>query len=256
MPRPRSTVGIVAQNIYDDHEFFEAYSGLPRSIHGLDGAAEWPTLRGMLPEMAGLRVVDLGCGFGWFCRWAAEAGAESVLGIDLSENMLARAATDTASSISERITYQRQDLDAVALPAGAFDLAYSSLTVHYLVELERFVATVHRSLVHGGTFVFSAEHPIYTAPTAPGFVTDESGRPTWPLDGYLREGSRTTDWLAPGVVKQHRTIATYLRYLRSAGFEVTELIEWGPSDEQVAEVPEWAVEVERPPFLLIAAVRN
>jgi len=250
--RRRSTVSVVAQNIYDDDEFFAAYSGLPRSVHGLDGAAEWPTLRDMLPPIAGRRIVDLGCGFGWFCRWVAEAGARSVLGIDLSENMLARAAADTAD---ERIAYQRQDLDAVELPTAGFDLAYSSLTVHYLTDLDRFMATVHRSLVEGGSFVFSAEHPIYTAPTAPGFVMDGAGRQTWPLDGYLREGPRTTDWLAPGVVKQHRTIATYLRHLRMAGFEVTELVEWGPSAEQLADAPEWAVEVERPPFLLVAARR-
>ena len=44
--------------------------------------------------MRGLRVVDLGCGFGWFCRWAREHGAASVLGLDVSENMLtARAPT-------------------------------------------------------------------------------------------------------------------------------------------------------------------
>jgi SAM-dependent methyltransferase len=244
---------VVAQNIYDDRQFFEAYSGLPRSVHGLDGAAEWPTLRGMLPAMSGLGVVDLGCGFGWFCRWAGDAGAASVLGIDLSENMLARAVSDTAD---ERITYQRQDLDAVDLPVRAFDLAFSSLTLHYLINLDRLIASVRRSLVDGGTFVFSAEHPIYTAPTSPAFVTDEAGRRTWSLDGYLREGPRTTDWLAPGVVKQHRTIATYLRHLRSAGFEVTELVEWGPSAEQVAAVPDWAGELERPPFLLVAARRR
>ena len=38
-----------------------------------------------------------------------------------------------------------------------------------------------------------------------------------------------------------------------SGFELTELIEWGPSAEQIAAVPEWEVEVERPPFLLVAA---
>ena len=62
----------MAQNIYDDEEFFVAYSGLRRSVEGLDGAPEWPTLRSMLPPMSGLRVVDLGCGFGWFTRWAVE----------------------------------------------------------------------------------------------------------------------------------------------------------------------------------------
>ena len=243
----------MAQNIYDDEAFFAAYSGIPRSVQGLAGAAEWPTLRAMLPDVAGRRVVDLGCGFGWFCRWAAGAGAASVLGVDLSERMLARAAADTDEP---RIVYQRQDLDAVELAPMSFDLAYSSLTVHYLADLADFLAAVHRSLVPGGHLVFSAEHPIYTAPSHPAFVTDTAtGRTAWPLDQYLLEGPRTTDWLAPGIVKQHRTIGTYVGHLRRAGFVVTDLVEWGPSLEQVAQVPEWAVERERPPFLLVAAQR-
>ncbi|MGN6466729.1 MAG: SAM-dependent methyltransferase, partial [Rhizobiaceae bacterium] len=55
----------MAQNIYDDVGFFAGYSGLDRSVHGLAGAAEWPVLRSMLPDVNGLRVVDLGCGYGW-----------------------------------------------------------------------------------------------------------------------------------------------------------------------------------------------
>ena len=60
----------MTQNIYDDSGFFEGYSQLPRSVHGLAAAPEWPALRAHLPDMKGLRVLDLGCGFGWFCRWA------------------------------------------------------------------------------------------------------------------------------------------------------------------------------------------
>src|SRR5579859_4498647 len=98
----------MTQNVYDNPEFFAGYSNLGRSIHGLDGAAEWPVLRGMLPDMRGLRVVDLGCGFGWFCRWAREQGAANVLGLDVSENMLARARSDTADTT---IVYERADLE-------------------------------------------------------------------------------------------------------------------------------------------------
>ena len=58
----------MTQNIYDNESFFAVYSRLPRSVEGLDGAPEWPTLRAMLPEVSGRRAVDLGCGFGWFCR--------------------------------------------------------------------------------------------------------------------------------------------------------------------------------------------
>jgi 2-polyprenyl-3-methyl-5-hydroxy-6-metoxy-1,4-benzoquinol methylase len=85
----------MAQNIYDDPGFFEGYSRLARSVEGLAGAPEWLALRAMLPAMRGLRVVDLGCGFGWFCRWAREQGAARVLGLDLSEKMLARARAAT-----------------------------------------------------------------------------------------------------------------------------------------------------------------
>ena len=240
----------MAQNIYDDAGFFEGYSRLPHSVKGLQGAPEWSSLMALLPDMTGRSVVDLGCGFGWFCRWAAAAGAADVLGIDLSSNMLARAAADTSD---DRITYEQNDLDTLELPAARFDLTYSSLTLHYLADLDRLFQTVHQSLRPGAGFVVSVEHPICTAPTNPGFITGDAGVTTWPVDGYLREGPRTTDWLAPDVVKQHRTITTYVQSLLRVGFSLTDLIEWAPSPQQIAEVPEWNTELDRPYFLLVAA---
>ena len=88
----------MAQNIYDRPEFFARYSQLARSVHGLAGAPEWPAVRALLPDLAGKRIVDLGCGFGWFARWARAQGAAHVLGIDLSENMIARAMADNHHS--------------------------------------------------------------------------------------------------------------------------------------------------------------
>ncbi|MDP1838330.1 MAG: class I SAM-dependent methyltransferase [Reyranella sp.] len=240
------------QNIYDNDAFFAGYSKLPRSVEGLDGAGEWPALKAMLPPMVGLKVVDLGCGFGWFCRWAREAGAARVLGLDVSENMLARA---RATTPDKAISYERADLERLTLPAGAFDLAYSSLALHYVERLGPLLKAVHRALMPGGQLVFSIEHPLYTAPTRPGWVQDGAGHKTWPLDRYLEEGPRSTDWLAPGVVKQHRTIATYLNRLIAAGFALEHIEEWGPTDAQIAAHPEWKVERDRPPFLLVSARR-
>jgi SAM-dependent methyltransferase len=242
----------MTQNIYDNAEFFEGYSRLGRSVEGLDGAAEWPALRALLPDLRELRVADLGCGFGWFCRWAREHGAARVLGVDVSANMLARAQADTADPA---IAYRQEDLERLELPAAAFDVAYSSLALHYVERLERLLAVVHAALVSGGSFVFSVEHPIYTAPNRPGWTTDELGRSRWPVDSYLVEGPRSTDWLTKGVIKQHRTMATYLRLLRAAGFAVAQVEEWGPTDAQIAARPELSSERERPAFLLIAAGR-
>jgi SAM-dependent methyltransferase len=244
----------VPQNVYDDPEFFAGYAGMPRSVHGLDAAPEWPALRAMLPPLAGLRVVDLGCGFGWFCRWAAAAGAASVLGLDVSERMLERAVRETADP---RVAYRREDLEdveALGLDPGAFDLAYSSLTLHYLPDIDRVLAGIRAALAPGGMFVASVEHPIYTAPSAPAFVPRASGRPVWPLDRYLDRGRRVTDWLAPGVVKYHHTVSDYVTAMLRAGFTLTALEEWGPTDEQVAEHPDWAGDHERPLFLLLSGV--
>ncbi|HXH11895.1 MAG TPA: class I SAM-dependent methyltransferase [Alphaproteobacteria bacterium] len=242
----------MTQNIYDNEEFFAAYSRLPRSVEGLDGAPEWPALRALLPDLRGRKVVDLGCGFGWFCRWARQQGAAHVLGIDVSERMLARA---RATGQDMAITYLRADLEHLQLPSESFDLVYSSLALHYIDRLNELLSGVHRSLLPGGCLVFSVEHPIYTAPAEPRWCVDAAGRKTWPVNGYLDEGSRSTDWLTKGVIKYHRTLATYVNMLLRLGFTISHVEEWGPTQEQIAAQPNWADERQRPPFLLVAASR-
>src|ERR1700761_8178260 len=98
----------MAQNVYDTPAFFNEYMQLPRSQYGLAGAPEWPTLRKLVGDVNDARILDLGCGFGWFCRWARKDGqARSVHGVDVSENMLARAREMTTGAEDEGITYQR-----------------------------------------------------------------------------------------------------------------------------------------------------
>lgn len=242
----------MTQNIYDNDAFFQGYSQLGRSVEGLDGAAEWPAIRALLPDLHDLRVVDLGCGFGWFCRWAREHGARQVLGLDVSENMLTRA---RSAGTDPAIVYSRADLEQLDLSERSFELAYSSLAFHYIKDFERLLATVRQALVPGGRLVFSMEHPIYMAPTHPGWVVDADGRKTWPVDSYLVEGPRTTDWLAKGVVKQHRTIGTTLNLLIRLGFTLSHVEEWGPTDAQIQVRPDWAEARERPMFLLVSAHR-
>ncbi|ABN89132.1 methyltransferase domain protein [Burkholderia pseudomallei 1106b] len=242
----------MTQNIYDDPDFFEGYGQLPRSRDGLDGAPEWPSLRAMLPNVAGRRVVDLGCGYGWFCRWAAEQGAARVLGIDVSARMLDRAREMTTSPA---VRYERADLERLSLPSASFELAYSSLAFHYVEHLPALFGAIGRALVPDGRLVFSIEHPIYMASRRPQWRIDENGHRFWPVDGYRIEGRRTTDWFAAGVVKYHRTLGTLLNQLIAAGFRIDHLDEWGPSDEQVAAQPALAQERERPMFALVGARR-
>ena len=66
------------ENSYDNPSFFQKYSQMLRSTQGLEGAGEWRELQKLLPDFAGKRVLDLGCGY------AAGYGAAYVLGTDLS----------------------------------------------------------------------------------------------------------------------------------------------------------------------------
>ncbi|HEY4343671.1 MAG TPA: class I SAM-dependent methyltransferase [Parvibaculum sp.] len=240
----------MTQNIYDNEDFFAGYGALPRSVDGLAGAPEWPSLRALLPDVTGLDVVDLGCGFGWFCRWARERGADTVQGFDVSEKMLARAREMTSDAA---ISYERADLETLDLSSGAFDLVYSSLAFHYIEKLERLFSVIAHALRPGGRFVFSVEHPMLTAPRRPRWIGDGDEGRVWPLDNYLVEGPRETDWLTKGVIKQHRTIGTYINMLIACGFTLSHIEEWGPTDAELAARPDLAAERQRPTFLLVSA---
>ncbi|GAB1581896.1 class I SAM-dependent methyltransferase [Phyllobacterium phragmitis] len=242
----------MAQNIYDNQDFFAGYSRLPRQVLGLDGAPEWPAVRALLPAVSGRRVVDLGCGFGWASRWMREHDAASVLGLDLSENMISRAKADTDDS---KIEYRIADLETVTLPEAAFDLAYSALTFHYIRDFGRLVRTIHRALAPGGDLVFTIEHPIFMAAVHPHWIADEDGRKTWPVNRYSIEGERRTDWFAKGVIKYHRTIGTTLNTLIRSGFQILAVEEFAPSREQITQMPELEEELERPMMLLVSARR-
>jgi SAM-dependent methyltransferase len=166
--------------------------------------------------------------------------------------MIARAKADTKDPT---ISYAITDLEYLDLPEASFDFAYSSLVIHYIENLDRLVKTVYQALIPGSRFIFTIEHPIYMAPTRPGWLLDSEGHKTWPLDRYLVEGPRTTDWLAKGVIKQHRTMGTTLNALIDTGFTIRHVQEWKPTPEQIAANPDLAEELERPMILLVAAQR-
>lgn len=251
--RPQIILNLnMAQNIYDNPDFFANYIRLPRQVRGLDGAPEWSAIRRMLPELKGTRVVDLGCGFGWASRWMREHGAAWVLGLDLSQNMIHRARADTADLAIE---YRIADLETLVLPEKAFDLAYSSLAFHYVRDFGRLAHTLHKALVPGGHLVFSIEHPIFMAAAHPHWVDDEDGHKTWPVNGYFTEGERRTDWYAKDVLKYHRTLSTTLNALIGTGFQIRRVEEFAPTPAQVRAVPKLADELERPLMLLVSAYR-
>lgn len=242
------------QNKYDDKEFFSSYSRMPRSLGGLDAAGEWSTLRGMLPDLEGKRVLDLGCGFGWHCRYARQHGALSVLGLDLSENMLQRAREMTDDPAIE---YRRSAIEDIDLSEGEFDVVISSLALHYVEDFAGAVRKISRSLAAGGDFILSVEHPVFTALAAQDWHYGPDGEKLhWPLDRYHELGLRNSRFLGSDVIKYHRTVSAYLNALIGGGFDIKELSELTPTEAMLESNPAWAEEVRRPMFFLISAKKR
>lgn len=239
------------ENIYDNESFFEKYSRFPRSVKGLNAAGEWHEFQKMLPPFNGKRILDLGCGFGWHCIYAAENDAASVVGVDISEKMLDEAKRKTHYP---NITYIRNSIEDYEYKKETFDVVISSLVFHYSPSFVDICAKVNMCLVPGGDFVFSVEHPIFTAQGKQDWIYDEAGNPLhWPVDNYFHEGKRSAIFLNESVIKYHKTVTTYIKGLLENGFIITDLCEPKPPNEFLQQVPEMKFELLRPMMLIISA---
>lgn len=239
------------ENKYDDEKFFMKYSQMDRSLEGLEAAGEWHILKTMLPSFEGKKVLDVGCGFGWHCRYAAEQNAKSVLGIDISENMLNRARKETKS---EKIKYENIAMEDMNFSKEKFDVVISSLVFHYTKDFNMICKNVYDSLVENGEFIFSVEHPIFTANEKQDWCYGESGEILhWPIDNYQSEEIRRTEFLGEKVIKYHRTCETYINTLIKNGFIINRISEPVPPKAMVEKNQYLENEFRRPMFLMISA---
>jgi SAM-dependent methyltransferase len=192
------------QNIYDDPEFFAGYRNLRENLTGLHELVIRPSLPELLPSLTDQRVVDLGCGEGWFCKIALEQGARSVVGVDPSERMLEHA---RSAITDERVTFVRAFAEDVELPDASADAVVSVLALHYVADYAGVIRSVFDWLVAGGVFVMQVEHPIATCERDPARDYDD-------------EGLRTEHWYVDGVVKYHRRTETLVNTLIDTGFVI------------------------------------
>ncbi|WP_025117410.1 class I SAM-dependent methyltransferase [Lysinibacillus fusiformis] len=242
------------QNKYDDMQFFSAYEKMPRSVQGLDAAGEWHVLKTLLPDLKNKHVLDLGCGFGWHCRYARTQQAKSVIGVDISEKMLQKAQEKTDDPF---ISYLNIPIEDIQFSASQFDVVLSSLAIHYLQNFEALCKKVYNYLKPDGSFVFSVEHPIFTSRHEQDWYNDEHGnRLHWPVDHYQTEGMRETTFLTENVIKYHRTLSTYINELIQVGFTIRAVKEPMPSEEMLQTIPGMQDELRRPLFLIIVAEKK
>ena len=239
------------ENKYDENVFFDKYSQMERSKKGLEGAGEWKTLKEMLPDFTGKKVLDLGCGYGWHCEYAADHGAVQVVGVDISEKMLKEAENRHSR---ENITYLCCPVEDVQFEECEFDIVLSSLALHYIRDYDQIVDKIRKFLRPGGYFIFSVEHPVFTAEGSQDWDYDENGKPLhFPVDNYYYEGKRNAVFLGEPVIKYHRTLTTYISTLIKKGFAIMDVQEPQPPEEMLDTVPGMRDEMRRPMMLIVSA---
>lgn len=236
------------KNIYDDEAFFTAYAGMDRSKGGLEAAGEWHQLQPLFPALKGRSMLDLGCGYGWHCRFAAQMGAAKIVGIDSSVKML-----ETALSLghNDAIEYQLCGIEEYAYPADTYGLVVSNLALHYVENLATVYRNVWRTLKKGGYFLFNIEHPVFTAGIHQDWIYDSNGNPLyWGIDNYSYSGIRETNFLGKKVLKQHHTLTQIVDPLLQVGFHLEALEEVTPP-ESMMDLPGMKDEFRRPMMLLV-----
>lgn len=220
-----------------------------------------PAFFALLPEVAGLSCLDLGCGEGHNTRLLADRGAD-IVAVDVAESFIAAAAGKDRRGIRYIVG------DGAILPfrTSTFDVVTAFMSLMDVADPERTLCEVARVLKPGGFVQFSVVHPATSTPIRR-WVDDESGtRQALAIGDYFYEGPLTETWIfsaAPAEIRvQHqpftityarRTIAGWLSAVLAAGLVVEAIDEPYADDETADAHPEVADTRIAPYFLLLRA---
>lgn len=243
------------QNIYDNEQFFEGYKKIRDNEVNANNLFEIPALFSMMPDLKGKRVLDLGCGFGEHCKQFIEQGAQKVVGIDISEKMLAVAQKENANP---NISYINMPMENIGELDEKFDVVVSSLAFHYVEDYAGVVKNIYNLLEKEGIFIYSQENPLCTCHSGGDrWTRDEKGNKIHlNLRDYGIEGERESVWFVDNVKKYHRTFSTIINTLINAGFSIEKMIEPLPSEEILANYPDYQDLFHKPDFLLLRVKKN
>ncbi len=248
------------KSIYDTPIFFERYQQLRQNPISMNEVVEKPTMFSLLPDLTRKKVLDLGCGTGEHLAHYLQLGAKKVVGLDLSELMLQKAAQDLAQHwrIEQDFALHCLPMEALdQIPESQFDLVTSSFAFHYIEDFSALLAKISAKLTACGTLIFSQEHPIVTC-YRHGYrweKNEQKQQVAYRLNYYREEGERDRSWFQQGFKTYHRTMATIFNQLIQAGFEIVQAAE-----PMLAEQSKWHNEFKdlqhRPPLLFIKAVKK
>ena len=186
-----------------------------------------PRMLALAGDVAGQRVLDLGCGEGAYSRALAGRGAR-VSGVDGSARLIdvARQRAAAAGLAIDCTCANASALDGYA--SGSFDLIVASMILMNVEDYAGAIREAHRVLVAGGALCMSITHPCFSAPVSD-WVGGKGRRARhFAVDRYF-ERMAWNDRIAPSfgtpTLRRHRPLEDYLKGAIDAGFVLREFQE-------------------------------
>jgi SAM-dependent methyltransferase len=220
-----------------------------------------PAFLELLPDVAGLAGLDLGCGEGHNTRMVRRRGAD-VVALDLSEPFTTAAGTVERSD-PLGIAYILGDGACLPFPNEVFDFVTAFMSLMDMSDPDTVLAEVGRVLRPTGFLQFSIGHPFTTTPIRRWVENPDGEREALAIGDYFYEGKFAEDWSFPGassvqerafrVVYTRRTLSTWLNTIIRAGFVIEALAEPHPDEQTTANHPLVADSSIAPYFLLVRA---
>ena len=238
-------------SVYDEGEFYESYMKRRSRPESPNNIIEKPILLEMVGNVSGKRVLDLGCGDAEIGVEVLKLGGASYVGVEGAKNMALAAAKNLEGTSGQIIL---SSMEAWQPRPRQYDLVLSRFALHYLADLSSVFTKVHNSLVPGGKFIFSVQHPVLTSSTK---SAEGSGKRTdWVVDDYFNQGERTEPWIGKKVIKYHRTTEEYFQLLLQTGFRVDDLREGTPREENFSSREEYERRMRIPLVLMISGTKQ
>lgn len=238
------------RDMYDNDVILENYKQLRDSTNSANYQEENDAIMSLCPDLTGKSVIDLGCGKGNSCVNFSDLGASRVLGIDISKKML-----DIANSNNKRdnVTFMYLDMNNIDQLTEKYDVAISSLSVHYIKDFRKLLHNIHLLLNDEGIFIFSQEHPLTTAPiSGVHWTRDEKLNILhYDLTDYRRDGERVISWIIDGVLKYHRCFSEIINSIVDEGFIIDRMLEPVPTKELIEKLPYYEKSMHKPNYLIL-----
>lgn len=186
---------------------------------------------GLLGDVAGRRVLEVGAGAAQCSRWLAGRGAQ-VLATDVAPGMVAQSA-DLDLRTGTHVPALVADARALPLADSSVDIAFTSFgAIAFVPDADRVHAEVARVLRPGGRWVFAVVHPVRWA-----FPDDPSSHGMRVLRSYFDRTPyvETDDGGTPLYAEYHRTLGDHVREVTSAGLVIDDVVEpeWQEGNRQV-----------------------